>query len=237
MVRGLMRVLAVDTSGDHCTIGLWQDGVVVQAESRTMRHGHAEALVPMILAGLDRAELGPADLDLLAVISGPGAFTGLRIGLATIGGLALAIARPIVGVSAFEALARAVPADRRAGRPLLVAVDSRRADPYVQAFDDDARPIGGGFCATAASLLPLVTGDRWALAGSGARGAAALVPEADIEIVSEAPIDLTVLAGLAAARADQATPDPPIPLYLRPPDAMPAPAGRQGRYPEHGKAT
>ena len=231
-----MRVLAVDTSGDRCTTGLWQDGTVVQSESRTMRYGHAEALMPMILAGLERAELSPADLDLLAVITGPGAFTGLRVGLAAMGGLALAIGRPIVGVSAFEALAQAVAADRRAARPLLVAVDSRRADPYVQAFDD-AQPIGGGFCATAASLLPLVANDRWALAGSGARRAAALVPEAEMEIVCEAPVDLTVLARLAAARADQATPDPPTPLYLRPADATPASVGRQDGHPGPGKTT
>ena len=216
-----MRVLAVDTSGDRCSIGLWQDGAVVPSESRFLRHGHAEALVPMILALLERTDLTMADLDLLAVITGPGAFTGLRVGLATMGGLALATGRPIVGVSAFEALAAAVPTDHLAARPLLVAIDSRRADPYVQAFDSDGRLLAPGFCAATGSLRRLVADRSWASAGSGARQAAALVPDAALEVVSEASVDPMIVARLAAVRAGQATLDPPAPLYLRPPDAMP----------------
>jgi tRNA threonylcarbamoyladenosine biosynthesis protein TsaB len=230
-----MRVLAVDTSGDRCAAGLWQDGALLAADGMPMRHGHAEALLPMIMAVLDRAGLTAGDADVLATTTGPGAFTGLRIGLAALGGIALATGRPIVGVSTFEALAAAVPADRLAGRPLLVAIDSRRAEPYVQAFRA-GRTLTGGFSASAEALRGFLAappagldprGEGWAVAGSGARRAVALVPRAGLDIVDEAPVDPAVLAELAAAHPERASADPPPPLYIRPPDAVPAADARR----------
>jgi tRNA threonylcarbamoyladenosine biosynthesis protein TsaB len=222
-----MRVLALDTSGDRCAVALWRDGAPVRADSRAMRHGHAEALLPMCLDVLDGAGLRPGAVDLFAATTGPGAFTGLRIGLAAVGGLALATGRPIVGVGAFDALAAAVPAWRRAGRPLLVAIDSRRAEPYVRPFDAAGGASGPGLCADATALRGLLAGGPWALAGSGAGRVGALVPDADAEIVDDSPVDAGIVARLAAERAGEARPDPPPPLYLRPPDAAPAATPRR----------
>jgi tRNA threonylcarbamoyladenosine biosynthesis protein TsaB len=226
MSDGCMRVLAVDTSGDYCSVGLWRDGDTVCVERRAMRHGHAEALMPMARALLQRAGSSFEAVDLFAVTTGPGAFTGLRIGLAAVGGLALATGRPIVGVSAFDALATAVPAGQLAGRPLLVAIDSRRAEPYGRPFAADGAPLAEGAVLDMLALDSLLAGERWALAGSGARQVQQLAPQAATTILDESPVDPGVLARLAAARADRARPDPPAPLYLRPPDAAPVAARR-----------
>ncbi|MFO1145233.1 MAG: tRNA (adenosine(37)-N6)-threonylcarbamoyltransferase complex dimerization subunit type 1 TsaB [Rhodospirillales bacterium] len=99
-----------------------------------MSRGHAEALLPLLLATLADAGRGFSDLDLLAVTVGPGAFTGLRIGLAAARGLALATGLPCLGVTTLEAVAAAVPASEAGGRPLLVALDSKRGDVYAQVF-------------------------------------------------------------------------------------------------------
>ena len=160
----------------------------------------------------------------------------MRVGLATMGGVALASNRPLVGIDSFTALAAAVPADRRAGRPLLVAIDSRRAEPYVQGFDGAGRPFGAGVSADAAALVALIgKAKEWVVAGSGARRVLAMLPEAIsstvvVEIVNEAPIDPAVLASLAVCRATAATVDPPAPLYLRPPDAVPAATIRRAAH-------
>jgi tRNA threonylcarbamoyladenosine biosynthesis protein TsaB len=129
-------------------------------------------------------------------------------------------------VSAFDALATAVPAGQLAGRPLLVAIDSRRAEPYGRPFAADGAPLAEGAVLDMLALDSLLAGERWALAGSGARQVQQLAPQAATTILDESPVDPGVLARLAAARADRARPDPPAPLYLRPPDAAPVAARR-----------
>jgi tRNA threonylcarbamoyladenosine biosynthesis protein TsaB len=106
---------------------------VLAHEWREMRHGHAEALLPMIDRVVGMAELDPAAIDRIAVSVGPGGFTGIRAGLAAAHGLALATRAALVGVSSFAAVAALLPETEGA---LLVALDSRREDPYVQLFVD-----------------------------------------------------------------------------------------------------
>src|SRR3546814_11281327 len=86
----IVIVLGVDTGGSACSVALWRDGAVLAEESRSMTRGHAEMLVPMIAGAAARAGVALADVGLYGVTVGPGAFTGLRIGLAAVAGLALA---------------------------------------------------------------------------------------------------------------------------------------------------
>ena len=104
-----------------------------------MLHGQAEALLPMVDAAMREAGLAASAIDFVAVTTGPGSFTGIRVGLAAARGIALARDLPLVGVSSFTATAATavVPADA----VLLVALESRRADFYVQLFDRAASPL------------------------------------------------------------------------------------------------
>lgn len=226
-----MIILAIDTAGAACSAALWRDGAILAKRVEPMFRGQAERLMPMVRSLAEEAGVSLSDIDLFAVSTGPGAFTGLRIGLAASAGMALAAGRPILGIDNFTIAARAVPSDRLAGRALLVALDSRRAELFAQPFDGRRVPLAEPACLAPAelpSLLPpgpvLVTGDAAAVA------AEALARTRDAALVTlferAGPADPAILAALAAENAGRAGPDAPTPLYLRPPDATPAPAPR-----------
>jgi len=214
---GRMRVLGLDTATSGCSAALWDDGRITARRAEPMARGQAEALVPMVAAVLADAGVGFADLDRIAVTVGPGAFTGLRISLAAARGFALAAGLPVIGLTTFEALAHAVPEAERRGRTVLAAVDSRRAEPFLQLFTGELVPLG-----EPALLLPdAVPG--WLPAGPllvVGDGALLLRPvlegREDVAFASGPGLpDAAVVAALGARRAEGL---PPQPLYLRPPD-------------------
>ena len=111
-------------------------------------------------------------LDAIAVTNGPGSFTGVRIGLATARGLALAAGLPLTGVTTLQALAAAPPEDERRGRIILATLDARRDQLYGQFFDENGDPAGDPFAAAAESIpgrLERIFGDGTPLllVGSG----------------------------------------------------------------------
>ena len=218
-----MVVLGVDTGGRSCGVAVWRDGAVLRAHRLAMERGHAEAIVPQIQNLLDIVGLRPADIDLFAVTTGPGAFTGLRIGLATVGGLALALDRPIVGIPSFDAVAHGVPAAERPGT-LVVALDSRRSSLFVQAFDRTLAPLSAPAAVEPAEMDETLPQGPLTIAGdAAARAATALSRRPDVTVATgDGSIDPGVVASLGALRAEAASFDPPAPLYLRPPDVRPA---------------
>lgn len=224
-----MIILALDSATGACSVALAEDGRVLASRSAAAERGQAEILMPMVEAVMAEAGLRFADIARFAVTVGPGSFTGLRIGLAAARGMALASGRPLIGVTTLEAFAHSVPAAERAGRHLLVAVDSRRAEPYVQVFGPDLAPLAGPV-AMAPGVLPqglpegmlppgplLVTGDAAALV------APALRDRPGTAFAAAAAPDAAAVAGLAAGRPVPAM--PPGPLYLRAPDVT-LPGGR-----------
>ena len=103
-----MTLLAVDCATNACSAALWLDDGAGPHRYRAMRRGHAETLMPMVRAVMDEAGLAFSDLDAIAVTTGPGAFTGIRIGLAAARGFALAANLPLIGVTTLEAVAGAM---------------------------------------------------------------------------------------------------------------------------------
>jgi tRNA threonylcarbamoyladenosine biosynthesis protein TsaB len=218
-------VLAFDTAGSACSVAVARGDSVLGAERHAMRHGHAEALLPMIGRVIKAAGLAPVDIDGVAVTVGPGGFTGIRAGIAAAHGLALGCDAPLLGVTSFAAVAAPIlVADAR----LLVALDSRRADFYVQLFATTGVPI------TEPAAIPPEQLGAWVgeapvrIAGDAADAAAAVLSaHRDVELVANsAPDACGVLAAIGRwpERAD------PIahPLYLRPPDVS-FPKARRGR--------
>ncbi len=226
-----MRLLALDTATAACSVALWRDGAIVARRFQAMERGQAEALMPMLAAVLAEARCGYGDLDAIGVTVGPGAYTGLRIGLAAARGLALAAALPLIGVTTLEAVVHGVPPGRAGDMNLLVALDAKRAELYLQPFDPGLAPL-----AAPAALLPAAI--EAALAGRvppgrlGMIGSAAAVASNALggsrsyrPVPVDAPPlpDAAVVARRAAARleAGAAVSPPPAPLYLRAPDARP----------------
>src|SRR2546421_3096138 len=117
-----MRVLAFDSSGGGCSAAALSGERVLATESAPMLRGQAEHLVPMIARVMSAAGLGFGELDLIAVTLGPGAFTGVRIGIATAQGLALATGASALGLGSFEAVGAARPPGFLDGRAVPGAV-------------------------------------------------------------------------------------------------------------------
>lgn len=226
-----MKILALDTATNACSAAVWCDGAILGRELVPMVRGHAEALVPMVTRVMADAGAKFPDLDRVAVTVGPGAFTGVRIGLAAARGLALAAKLPLVGVTTFEALARATVPDARHGTRILAAIDAKRADVYVQMFDAELTPVSPPQ-SVLPDDLPALLGEialPLLLTGDGAERIRPALADAGIAAIAAggAPWpDAAVVAAIAAGR-DVPADTGPAPLYLRPPQASrPAHGGR-----------
>lgn len=129
-----MKILAMDSAAQACSVAIWQDTGIIAHEFQEMARGHASDLLPMVDRVLAQAQLNVTDMDAIAVTVGPGGFTGLRIALACARGFGVAAKLPVIGITTLEALASA-----ETGRslPLLTALDAKRADLYAQYFAPD----------------------------------------------------------------------------------------------------
>lgn len=227
-----MRILAIDTALEACAAAVLDTvhGGLAEHESEPMLRGHAEALMPMIKRVMDRAGTSFADLDRIAVTVGPGSFTGLRVGIAAARGIALAAAKPAIGLSTLAAYAAPlIAADDT--QPVAAAVDARHGHVYLQIFGAGGRTLVSPRLASlqeaiqraAASVSPRLTGTAAELLA--ASWPAGERPPAAVD-AGRAP-DIGWVARLGAAA--QETGAPPKPLYLRAPDAQPQNAGQLPR--------
>ncbi len=159
-----MLLLAVDTSGKHGSIALARCGPQTACEIidvAALSGGTFSAeLVPQIAALLDRHRFSKADIGAFAVVSGPGSFTGLRIGLAVIKALAEALAKPIVAVSLLEALAIA----GHAGGRITAAIEAGRSEVFLGEYELGEYEFGeheDEATITRPSRERLLTRDEW----------------------------------------------------------------------------
>ncbi len=183
-----------------------------------LRHGHAEILVPMLARVLARAGVSVADMDRLACTTGPGHFTGLRAGLAAARGLALAASKPLIGITTLDAVAAGVDRAALESRELIVALDSKRAEAYVQRFDRALRPLGDALALTPADVAAQAGPGAVLVAGDAAPlVVAAFLARGGDATLATAP-SLPQARLVAALAATRAIPDaPPAPVYLHPP--------------------
>ena len=196
-----MKILAFDSSGSGCAAAVLSGERVLAQESAAMLRGQAEHLVPMIARVMKAAGLGFGALDLIAVTLGPGAFTGVRIGIATAQGLALSTGVPALGLGSFDAVVASVPDALLAGRALLVAIESRREELFLQAFDATRKPIGEGALVAAEQWSTAATAGAVVLAGDGAERLRSAFGDRDVVMAPVGgAIDPGALARLAAER-------------------------------------
>jgi len=210
------RILAVDTALGACSAAVTQGERVLASRHVAMERGHAEALAPMVEAVMAETGLAFAGLDKLAVTTGPGTFTGQRVGLAFMRGLHVALGKPLVGVTTLAAMAE--QARSEAGVEQAAAVhDAKRGEVYLEAV---ARPAAVGQTLSARLLrfeeavtLLQGIGDLVLAGTAAARMAEALNGVGALNIVAP---DAVWVARLAAELESTSVPRP---LYLRAPDA------------------
>lgn len=218
-------VLAFDTAGSACSVAVGCGDRLLGHERREMRHGHGDALLPMIDGVMAAAGLPPTDIDVVGVTVGPGGFTGIRAGLAAAHGLALAAKARLVGISSFAAVAGLIPAGKDR---LLVALDSRRDDLYVQLFDEQRVPLTDPTAVLSERLADWAGNGDLAIAGDAAeRAFAALGGRPNLEMRRDFAPDASGVLGALRRWPERADPAA-RPLYLRAPDVS-FPKRRQDR--------
>ena len=217
-----MRVLAIDTALEACSAAVLdtEQGGISARESLPMVRGHAEALLPLIARVMDSAGLEFAALDRIAVTTGPGSFTGLRVGIAAARGIALAAGKQAVGLSTLAAYAA----------PLIAVIDARHDYVYLQVFGPGGRTVVTPRVASLREALRAAATGAPRLIGTAAEMLAAAWPAGQraprLVDARRAP-DVDWVARLGAAATDTGV--PPKPLYLRAPDAQPQNAAQLAR--------
>ncbi len=127
-----MKILALESSAKAASCAVVEDGVPIAAAYQATGLTHSRTLMPMVESMLQNAELTLAGMDAIAVAAGPGSFTGLRIGIAAVKGLAWAAEKPCAAVSTL--LAMAVPLQHMEGARIVCAMDARRQQIYNAVF-------------------------------------------------------------------------------------------------------
>jgi tRNA threonylcarbamoyladenosine biosynthesis protein TsaB len=218
-----MLILSLDTSTRSGSAAVVRDGVVIQELAGDAARTHGERLPTDLMKLLESAGVDLHDVELFAVAAGPGSFTGLRVGIATIQGLAVAGGRPVVAISTLEALARSAVRD---GRKVAAWMDAQRGEVFGSLYAPDGRSI----LIDASSAPPEATLSAWhvksdlretTFTGDGAvryrDRITATLPDATVEPPALLAGVIGHIASLEPERA--VLPHAVVPVYIRRSDA------------------
>jgi tRNA threonylcarbamoyladenosine biosynthesis protein TsaB len=218
-----MLVLALDTTTRTGSTALRRDGTLLECIDGDARRTHAERLPGDLICALERHGLGVRDVDLFAVAAGPGSLTGLRIGIATMQGLAMTMGRPLAAVSALDAMNASAESSRRS-RDSYVGVwsDAHRGEVFSALYRAGALVDGPAVDqphAVLARWMALQLGDIIFI-GDGALMYASAISSAfpSAHIVADVPALAPAIARLAeemAHRGEAAPADAIRPIYVR----------------------
>src|SRR3954463_6826104 len=218
-----MLILAIDTALDACAAGVLDTdaGKLIAQQSELMKRGHAEALMPLIGRVIKSSGLGFADLDRIVVTSGPGSFTGLRVGISAARGIGLAAEKPVVGVTTLAAYAAPV-VNQGGEHPVISAIDARHDHVYLQVVAGNGSPLIWPRVAPVAEALEAARFGAPYLVGNAAKILEQRWPSdapAPIRTDAQAAPDIAWVGWLGAAVSPDTA--PARPYYLRAPDAKP----------------
>jgi len=219
-----MLILAIDTALDACSAGVLDTRAskLVAQESQPMKRGHAEALMPLIARVIGQSGIGFKALDRIAVTTGPGSFTGLRVGLSAARGIALAANKPVVGLTTLTAYAAPI-VSQNGEHPVISAIDARHDHVYLQVVSGNGSSLIRPRVASIEEALGAARFGAPHLVGNAAgiladRWPAQALPPFKVD-AQPAP-DIAWVGWLGAAVSPNTA--PARPFYLRAPDAKPA---------------
>jgi tRNA threonylcarbamoyladenosine biosynthesis protein TsaB len=219
-----MLILAIDTALDACAAAVLDTGTskVIAMESQAMKRGHAEALMPLIARVMKETGIPFAALDRIAVTSGPGSFTGLRVGLSAARGIGLAAGKPVVGLTTLSAYAAPIVSEG-AEQPVISAIDARHDHVYLQVVSGNGSSLVRPKVASMEEALAASRFGAPHLVGNAAKILAERWPSdapPPFKVDAQLAPDIIWVAWLGAA----VNPDtaPAKPYYLRAPDAKPS---------------
>ena len=204
-------ILAVDTALGACSVAVLENDKILAHAFEDMARGHAERLAPMVEESMAAAGIAFSELDRLAVTTGPGTFTGQRVGLAFMRGLRIALKKPLTGVTTLEVMAAASLAPRAAA-----IHDAKRDEAYLLLWDRGETVLEPEVLLFSDAIEKIRAFGPCALTGTGAPAAAASL-DAQFTLTDIRQPDALWVARLALMRP--ISNEPPAPLYLRAPDA------------------
>ena len=213
-----MILLAIDTAANLCAACVHDGQRELGRSVRDIGKGHAEQLMDVIAEALEAGGMDYSGLDAIAVSVGPGSFTGIRVGVATARGLALALQIPAIGVTTLEALASEARANGANGT-IMSAIDAGRDGLYVAVYDASGTAINPPAILDMAAARAMVStvaticgsaAER--IAGEPALGRKVAQPKGATADIAAYAL-LAIRQGISGKR--------PSPLYLRAPDAKP----------------
>jgi tRNA threonylcarbamoyladenosine biosynthesis protein TsaB len=224
-----MVILALDTTTRVSSCAVARDGVVLREDAGDPSKPQAARLPRDLIAILEETRITLDEIDLFAVATGPGSFTGLRIGIATMQGLAFAQRKPLLGVSGFDALERFFRLKPEATGDIATWVDAWRGEVYAALYHEQ-REVMPPVVARPENLLanlPGTTGERITFIGDGAGTYRDLICQTLGDRARVVDPAAPLLAGVVAQMATEAAmagghlPPPHAirPLYVRRPDA------------------
>lgn len=244
-----MKLLAVDTAQPACSAALHietSEGVKTFCRFELMTRGQAEALPAMVQEVLKAGGVKPNELDALACTVGPGTFTGVRVGIALVRGMAVVLNKPVFGVTSLEALAHPIMPQNQ--ELIAASFDARRGEVYFQLFDHTHAPQTEPMIVSVEEAVALIPHLPVVLVGTGSELLAPHLEHADMQVQKISPQHISTLsaneelrsdldlarfafpqadhvaaiAGLRFAKMDDAQRvnlAAPSPLYIRAPDA------------------
>jgi tRNA threonylcarbamoyladenosine biosynthesis protein TsaB len=211
----MMRLCAVDTATALGSVALFDGDVLLAEEARRVSNAHGESLMPMIDEVFRRAGLLPADVTRWCVDIGPGSFTGVRIGVATVKGIVLGTGAELVGLGSLEAMCAAA---QRPEAIVVAAIAAIRGELYVAAPSLSPEPV----CLRPDAVAPWLeglTGEREVVIVGEAASSLEL-PGWTVERVAGPFVDLPHARGVALIGRTRSPEDPDRlePVYVRPPE-------------------
>jgi len=211
-----MNVLVIDTALEACAVGIAREGAPPILRSEIIGRGHAERLFGLVEDALAEAKLQLADFGRLGVTTGPGSFTGIRVGVAAVRGFALVTGAEGVGHSTLAVHAWTARAQVGAS-PVLAVLPAKGGAFFAQLFDPDGAAMEDPLVA-----LPDDLADRATRAGASLAGAGAEEIARDGIAIAHTRTTPELAALLAMTQAGHPGATPPRPVYVKPPDAAPA---------------
>ncbi|RCL01814.1 MAG: Peptidase M22 glycoprotease [Candidatus Tokpelaia sp. JSC085] len=208
-----MLVLAIDTASVFCAVCLFNNNRILAEKCDNIGKRHAEYLIGQIATVIEKGQKSLTDIDHIGINIGPGSFTGERIGISVARGLALALDRPAIGISAFEALAFEA-AEQYKNHPVSVVFEAYREKLYIQHFDIHNRKTCEPRVDTAERIIPELV-PASVLTGSGAQKIAQITQHPVANTAPTASIATYAFLSTRKIFTETRPFQAPCPLYIR----------------------
>jgi tRNA threonylcarbamoyladenosine biosynthesis protein TsaB len=211
-----MNILAFETGNFSFSAALLRKEEVLVNESLEAERGQDRILISLLSKMLEKAGLVFKDISLIVTTTGPGSFTGLRVGLAAAKGFHLALGVPVIGVSSFQWYCQSLLQKSKDNKNILIVLESKREEVFCQLFDSKGDSLKPPVCLLPSDVASYCSEGSLILSGNGAHHIVPHISQQKIELIEKKPsaVDLGIFAWHLYERGQHQN-YPCLPFYLR----------------------